>query len=91
MAHACQLDALGRSMQLLTSGHKFVQVDEAVLVAVDQHEQRPNVLFAERFEVENKRKHHEKGEFPFQISERDRDTVHWTFRICPMEYKNHKS
>ena len=36
VAHPCNLYALGRSMQLLTSGDKLVKVDQAILVAVNQ-------------------------------------------------------
>mmetsp|Transcript_54256 Transcript_54256/g.86302 ORF Transcript_54256/g.86302 Transcript_54256/m.86302 type:complete len:263 (-) Transcript_54256:798-1586(-) len=44
VAHPRNLYALGRSMQLLTSGDELVKVDQTILVAVNQHKESPNIL-----------------------------------------------
>ena len=44
VAHPCNLYALGRSMQLLTSGDKLVKVDQAILVAVNQTKKGCKIL-----------------------------------------------
>lgn len=44
MAHAGDLYALGWAMKILTSSHEFVNIDQTVLIAVDDHEESPDIL-----------------------------------------------
>ena len=54
-AHLGDLQALGRPVQLHAACNELVQVDTAVLVRIDQHAQRPDVVGGDAHGVQEAR------------------------------------